>query len=539
MGVNYPINLTIKAFDKASPGLQRITQKLQGLTNSRLMKTFSRFGHDLGQFGEAAGFAKLGKGFGDFGGAVKRVGGEVFTLGARLLALGGFAAFGLYRIVRGAVDAGDKLAEMAQRTGTSINYFAALGHAAAQADVDQEQFNGSMDQFNKRLGEARANGGPLLALLKKVSPALGEQLKGAKSTEAAMSLMTDAFARLKDPAKRAALSAAAFGRSGLQMGEFLHSGSAAIQEQMVEYMRLAGSQEEFAKNSGEADNALKRLGVAMEGLRSRALGPLLPAFSRLAGIVSEFIVKNRDGIRVWAEGAAQAIQRWVDGGGFERLIANVREFLRAASGFLETIGGWKVALTGIAAVMAGPLIASIAALVPALWSLGAALFGTPLGWLVLGLGAAAVALWKFHAALGEIWNSGVLGHVGDGLLGILQMAGGLANLNVDQIIEGWSRALNGFQNALTSLDNLSTSSKWVLGLLNPGLGGRYVANEIRGMFGGAGDARPVAAGGQSTSAEVAVRFENAPPGLRVSQAPNSSQPVDLDVGYAMTSYAGP
>lgn len=534
MGVNFPVSISIKAFDKASKPLQAITQKLQGLTNSRLMKTFSRFGHDLGQFGEAAGFAKLGKGFGDFGGAVKRVGGEVFSLGARLLALGGFAAFGLYRIVRGAVDAGDKLAEMAQRTGTSINYFAALGHAAAQADVDQEQFNASMDQFNKRLGEARANGGPLLALLKKVSPALGEQLKGAKSTEAAMSLMTDAFARLKDPAKRAALSAAAFGRSGLQMGEFLHSGSAAIQEQMAAFMRLSGSQEDFAKNAGELDNALRNVETAFLGLRSAALGALFPAFTKLAGIVSEFIVKNRDGIKQWAEGAAQAIQRWVDGGGFERLIANVREFLRAASGFLETIGGWKVALAGIAAVMAGPLIASIAALVPAIYSLGAALLTTPVGWITLGLAAAAFALWKFHAALGEIWNSGVLGHVGDGLLGILQMAAGLANLNVDQIIEGWTRALNGFQNALTSLDNLSASSKWVLGLLNPGAAGHFVSNEIKGLFGGAGDARPVAGGGQSGQTEIVARFENAPPGLRVSQAPNSSQPIDLDIGYSMS-----
>ena len=340
----FPISLIVKTVDQATRPLHAITQRLQALTNNQFSKIFSRFGHDLKEFSEAAGFAKLGKGFSGFGGAVRNVGSEVLGLGARLFALAGVASFAFFRIVKGAIDAGDKLAETSQRWGVAVDFAAAFGHAAEKANVPQEAFNASMDTFVKRLGDAKAGGGPLLAFLKKVSPTLADQVKGAKTTEGALSILTDAFTKLKDPAKLAALSSAAFGRGSLQMAQFLKQGGAAIQGQMVEFLRLSGSQEAFAQSAAELDDALKDVEAAFMGLRSAAAGALFPAFKMLAGVVTEFVVKNRDGIKLWAEGAARAIQAWVDGGGFERLIANVRELASDVARLIDWIGGFKNAL---------------------------------------------------------------------------------------------------------------------------------------------------------------------------------------------------
>jgi hypothetical protein len=107
------------------------------------------------------------------------------------------------------------------------------------------------------------------------------------------------------------------------MGRFLHQGSAAIQEQQRRYMELTGSQEDFARGAGLLDNQMRETELAFTGLRNVAAGALFPALTQLAGAVTAFLVKNRDGLKRWATGAAAALQKWIDGGGIDRLVASL------------------------------------------------------------------------------------------------------------------------------------------------------------------------------------------------------------------------
>jgi hypothetical protein len=381
-----------------------------------------------------------------------------------------------------------------------------------------------MSKFAKVLGEAKANGGPLLSLLEKVAPTLALQVKNSKTVEGALSLMTDAFAKLPDVQRRAELSTAAFGRSGQQLGEWMHQGRGAIQGQMLEYLRLAGSQEAFARGSSDLDNELRKTETAFTGLRSAALSPLLPVFGRLADRVTGFLVANRDGLAKWADGAAASIESWVRGGGLERLSDSLGRFADGVKQAWDFIGGFKGAAVGLGLYLGGPLITSVVALVPAFAELGIALLSTPVGWFTLAVGAIALAGvgiltdWKpvkgfFHEFFPQLTKD-----VEDAVAGIKMLASGIQKLiDLKNELKASAEAAGGWKKDLSDAT------------------GGYGFNPLSLI--GLAPAVDYNAPSRAMSAKLQVEFKNAPGGTRISSpesSPNMS--IDTSTGYANASF---
>lgn len=524
----FPLALVIKAVDKATGPLRSMAAKLGAITKP-LSEKFSAVGE-----------------------AFKNVGQEFINLGTKLFAMAGAAGFALFHIVHGAMEAGDKLGEMADRVGLTVDAYASLSHAAAQADVDQEQFNGAMDQFNKRLGEAKAGTGGLLTFLNKVSPALAKEIKGATSTEQALSIMTDALARIEDPGKRAALSAAAFGKSGLQMGNFLHQGSAAIQAQMVEFMRLSGSQEQFARSAGELDNVMREAEVAFLGVRNAIAAELFPAFKEIAGVVREMFVSNREGIREWVRAFAQ----WLPGA-VKSFLGWVKALADKLAPLFKAFGGWKLVAAGIAAFLAGPLVMAIGGLIGSIVSLGIAIGATPLGWMAAafaGIAAAAGALVAviivnrdelapafeiISAAVGDLWAEmqKLWDVVGPVLLPVLQAVGKVIGVVIFTAITNTIAVVKAL---VTQFRLMAEGAQLAFGLasrvgnaLSPT---NLAVNTASLLFGDASKAAPPPTSSTSTqNAHVTVDFANMPKGTRVSQGKDNTAPLDMSLGYSLVT----
>jgi hypothetical protein len=513
----YPVSVVVRAVDKLTGPLGEMTAKLKAFSSP-----FEKLGKGFSGFSKATGIPRLAAAFGGAAGAVKNVGSEAATLGLRLVALGATGVFAFARILHGAVEAGDELAKFADRVGVSIDLYASLRYSAQQNDVEQEQFNGAMSKFSKALGEAKANGGPLLELLRKVSPVMAEQVKGVKTTEQGLSLMTTAFQRLPDPARRAALSTAAFGREGIQIGEWMHIGSAAIQAQQGEYLKLAGSQELFARGSSDLDNDLRKTNAAIQGLRAAALGPLLPVFGKLADRVTDFLVTNRGRLAAWADDTAKAIQRWVDSGGIDRLAAALARFADGVSDVWEKIGGLKGAAIGLGLYLGAPLIGSIAALIPAFAELGVALLSTPVGWLTVGLGALGVALISIYSEQSPLH---------DFFLSFKD--------DVDDTATGIGVLVEGVKYLVDLYKMLDAEAKkWRDNAQKPDamFEDRFpdylsaAANPLRNPI-----LNPIGALGKQVS-KLRVEFSGAPPGTRVQVEESPNQSIDTSVGYQMSSH---
>lgn len=514
-GKETSLSLVVRAVDKATAPLRALTVRLHQLT-----APIAKWNERLAGLGKAlAPLKPIGEAAGKFGGALKNVGSEVFNLGAKIgaLALGAGVAF--FSIIKGAVDAGDKLGEMADRVGLGVDAYASLQFAAAQADVDQEQFNTAMDRFNKNLGEVKSGGGAFLTFLNKVSPALAKEIKGAKSTEEALSLMTDAFKRIDDPAKSAILSSEAFGKSGLQMGRFLHQGSAAIQEQQRRYLELSGSQEGFARGAGILDNQMRETEVALVGVRNAVAGALFPAVTQLSAALTAFLAKNREGLAAWAKKTGAAISAWVEGGGIDRLVAGFRQVADTVGRVLNFLGPTGTAFAALG-VLALPLVGSLGSLAVAAVSLGVAL--APFAALLVpvlavaaaigaaaALGATIAANWEPLKFIFEDWGNSLRNAVLDAWAAVRPILAKIAAIPGIGIP---------FRIGLASGDAMAAAG-------NDALNARAAS-----LAAGAAAARPPA--NQSTSAAVSVSFDNLPRGAVVSTEPNSSQPLDLSLGYS-------
>lgn len=507
---NFPVSLTISAKDRASVAIGKLSANLKKLS------------------GPISGF---GKAFGGVGTSLGRVRSEAAILGVAI-AGAGFAAF---KVIKGAVDAGDKLGEMAQRVGLGVDAYAQLGFAAAQADVEQEAFNGAMDQFNKRLGEAKAGTGPLLAFLKKVRPELAHSVLGAKTTEEALGLMTTAFEKVTDPGKRAALAAAVFGRSGLQMGQFLGQGTEAIKEQRKRLAELLGPQEEYARLSGVLDNSLRETETAFDGVQRAMAVKLFPALKKLSEMATEFLVKNREGIAKWATKANEAITKWVDSGGIGKLVDGFKQMADKVEVIVDKLGGLKGVAIAAAAVMAGPFVASIgslavslSALIPlianAVIGIGSFVFGpaiAAIGNFVLALRAGYGAMAAFNLVL-------ISNPIGMVVIGLTALAGvGLL------VYKNWEPLKLLFGDILDDLRGINKEQKEIEGRVDEEIEvsqGPVMAKRIfkdRPTLGATG-ARP-----QNTrhtnDARVSVSIAG-PPGTRATIDRNSKAPVDLSTG---------
>lgn len=552
-GKEYPISLVVKAVDKATGPLRGIAAKISGLPS--LAK---RLGGGLGDLSKRIGLNQIGPAVGKVHEAASNVVGEVAKIGA----VAGGAVFGLAALIKASSDAGDALAKSADRVGLSVDAYAQLSFVAGRAGVSQEEFTVAMDQYSKAVGNARANTGPLYSLLKSVSPVLLQQVKAAKSSEAAFDLMMHALAKIQDPAKRAALAAAAFGRSGMKMSALVQHGVGEIAELRAEYVRIAGSQEKYARGSEDLNDAIGDVTTAFGGLASSVMGELNPVFTDLAKRVKEFIVANRAGIAKWATDSAAAISAWVKGGGIERLVQNLKDFTARAAEVIDKVGGMKVALGAVAAVIAGSAVASIASLIVSMANLTVMIAGVvasldklAFGQLVADL-ADVIPMIASGTSVMEAFNL-VLAANPIGLvitaIGLLAGAAYLIYKHWDPIKaffkDLWDGLVSGVKKAWAYLEPIFEKiGKFILKIT--GISGMIEGwKQLKHVFGGRGSSSGSDAGASAPTlgaasvapppsarggdVNVNVSFKDVPKGVRINQDNKSDAPVNMSAGYSM------
>lgn len=548
-----PVEIIVKALDKTAPALASMAKRMTALkaTVGRLnpfgglTKALgdSAFGQAARRFGRALGTKAIEGGLTHVQAKFKALGASLPGLGMKLLGIGTAGAAIGWHLISSASESGDALAKMSRAAGVSVDWFASTQFAASQAGVSNEEFADSMMKLTKSMGEMKAGkGGELLGFLNEVSPAFARQVKGAKSTEEAMALLGDAFSKIDDPQRRAILNAKVFGKGSKLMGEFLHDGNAALEEQRKLYIRLAGSQEQFAANSERFDDAMGLTKIAFTGVRNAVATALLPTLTTLATTLSEFVAKNREGIKAWAEKAAAAIQKWVESGGLERLVAGISSLAEKAMWLADKLGPVGTGIAGIAAlspsttIALGSLSVSILrlgvtvlpALISGLWGAGAAVFGfatTALPAGMAALGGFAASAWAAAAPILPFVIAGAA----------LAFLGKTIYDNWDELaflFKDWGNSLrwailDAWPKVRPVLEKMSS-------LLGPILGGGFraaltvgdsVAEKLTPQA-----AAAAAPSSSSSETKVEVNFSNLPRGARVATS-STADAIDTSLGY--------
>lgn len=515
MAKKTPVQFIIEALDRSTPVLRAMT--VQAHRTAQAMEKVTKHGAfaQLKGFGKALGVDRLGS-------ALSNVGDAAGTVARRFGAVAAIAGVAFIGLIRSTEAAGSRLQDVSQRVGQTVDGFASLEYAAKKGGVGSEEFAAGMAHLNKNLGEMKVGkgGGPLLQLLNQVAPALGRQIKAAKSSDQALSLLTDAFARIEDPAKRAVLAQAAFGKSGQQMGSWLHEGRGNLQAMQAEFIRLAGSQEKFAAGAGALGDNFDAFEVALTGVRNQLGGAVFGAVGKVVARLTELIVSKRANIVAWAERAAAAIERWVAGGGLERLIDFLGKMASAVGTVIDFLGPMGTMMAA-AAVTAAPLIVAVGSLAGAFVSFGVTA--------VPALAAFAPAAWAAVAPLLPFIAAGAS----------LAYLGKTIHDNWDDlafIFEDWGNTLR------WSVLDAWEAVRPIIEKLSAFFGGTGVGLGFKGAL-TVGDSlrerlTPAAAAAAapralSSESRVTVDFSNAPRGTRISSDSSGPQPLDVNVGYSM------
>lgn len=529
------LEIVIGAIDNATAGIKAIRARISGLT-----APFRLIGESLSGLAATSGLGEIVEGFKGVGSALKDVLGKLLAIGGAAAA----AVVGLFALVGQFDDLGDK----AEMLGVSVDFLAQMRFAAEKSGASVESLDSGLQTLALNLGQARAGIGKMTGFLNIVSPALLRQLKATKSNAEAFDLLANAMAKIKDPAKRLAFAQKTIGDPSL--APLLAKGAAGVAELRKRYLELAGSQEGAAAAAGPVDDAMKDLKAATDGIKAALVEGLSPALQQLVEELKAWFGENRariaEWVKDWGKKLPAAIHKFADA------------FLHAidvVADIIDSLGGFKTVAIAVAGVIAGPLIAAVV-------SLGIAILSTPIGWIVAGFAAFAVAavLMVKHwddiketvAKVGAVLMTTPFGWVVASIAGLI----GLANQLIqawdpisDFFIGLWDGVVSVFERAWEIIKGIVDKVSDAVDSIgefftgdgsgpNPFAGGGPFANpggrSTSDLVGQAVGALQAARGGvQKSEVSLKVDFANTPRGTRVTADPRSSAHVDMTVGYQM------
>lgn len=476
-GKEFPLSIILRTVDRYTAGLKDANAKID-----KAFKPYRDFGKEFGKFSDNIGLPKLRSALGNVGTELKNL-----TLG--VAAFGAVAAVAGAHVFKSWLDDADELRDVAKRIGFSIDSLAQLRFVGGQEGV--EDLDGALEKMSKNLGEAKAKSGSLFSFLGKVSPALRKQVLAAKSNEEAFFLFADAMAKIEDPAKRAAFATKVFGKSGQPLINMLANGSQAVRQQMEEYFRLAGSQEDAANKADEMNDSFGLVKAGLDRVKASIITGLAPAVLKITEKMRAWLAdpENQRKITQWIEDFGTKLP-----GRIQALIDAIKGIGAAIKPVWDMIGGAKGALLAFVAIKTAPLVSSLFGVVSALTQV------------ITGIRAASAA-----AAAGGGAGPGGAGGVPGGAAGVLGFAG-LTAVAATNVIQG--------KGQIKDLIRSNILPSQTFGDIMPKMGAPLLT--------GAG------AAGRDGEVRVKVDFTNAPKGARVStETRGEVGAVDVTTGYQL------
>lgn len=505
---------------------QRKVLERQGRSVEALDREYEQLGRTLDdlrrkqeRFERAQGAAnRVGRQFGEMN---RQVGRQVRNAGIAI----GAASAAIFGVASSTAAAGDELAKQSRALGFNVEAYQELGYAAERSGVSAEVFNSSMTAMTKRLGEAAQGQGAAKKALDELGLSAQDLIE--MEPDQALGVIADRMKDIDDPARKAALAAALFSRSGIRMTNMLNEGSAGI-DALRNRARELGLvlSEETTTDSENFQDSLLNAQSALQGMKNIIGGEMIPVVGEMMDAFTEFVVTNQPQIREFAETLANGLRDAVPIIG--DVVSGLGDFAgkvgSVVSKVAEMIGGWDnfgialgVLMTSPAIVAVGGFVLTVGKLAGALGALvapaitaglplvaagfkaiGAALLANPIGVAVAAIAGGAlliIANWeKIKPAIQPVldWIGGAIDAVQENAIRpfISLMSDGLS---------GIAGAWQGVRDAIGGvLDWMGEKFDWILGKLQPLLDklqwvqekGVGVISSVTDFFGFGGDEDP-------------------------------------------------
>lgn len=203
---------------------------------------------------------------------------------------GGLAVGGLVSMVKTSIDAADAISKLSVKTGIAVENLAGWQHVADLSGLATEQFEMAVGKLN--------------TVIVKTPEKLRAVGVTATDAHGALLQLSDVFARVEDPTRRAALAAELFGeRVGRDMTVALSQGRGAIEDLIRQGQDLNPVTAELAKNAEQFNDALRTLSKRADAAAVSLAGPLVKSVNQ---IIERFLAGEKAG-RGFAESLFNAV----------------------------------------------------------------------------------------------------------------------------------------------------------------------------------------------------------------------------------------
>ena len=240
----------------------------------------------------------------------------------------------------------DETAKAARALGTTYRDLVAIQMMASEVGgIDNQTLTRGLQQFVRRLADARANGGRLAETMKAIG--LNTAELAAMDPGKAFRLVSDAIKDIPDEAEQIRIASELVGREGVKLVEVFRQGGSAVDAMATEAERLGAVVSDAAARDVEAMNdAFGRAKMAITGMSNSAIADLAPALTNIARLVEEIAVGFRStensasGVGDALEPVITLITKMLEGFRFINAVtADIRSNLAFVPHWMQG-GGW-------------------------------------------------------------------------------------------------------------------------------------------------------------------------------------------------------
>ena len=190
---------------------------------------------------------------------------------------------------KGAIDTGDQLNKLSQKTGIAVEKLSELAYAGDLADVNLESLATGIKKLSVNMAEAATNTNSKAAeAFKALGVAVEDSTGNLRSSDEVMADLADRFASMKDGAGKTALAVALFGKAGADLIPLLNQGGQGLADMADEAKKLGLVMTgETAKAAEEFNDNMRKLTLSSSALGRSIAADLLPEMARFLGLVVE------------------------------------------------------------------------------------------------------------------------------------------------------------------------------------------------------------------------------------------------------------
>lgn len=221
--------------------------------------------------------------------------GAVMGLGAAL------SAGALADMVKGSIEAADKMGKLAQQSGVSVESLSRLSIAAKLSDVDNQALAGGLEKLSKSMTAAQDGTGSAAAAYRALGISVKDSSGNLKSSDDVLKEVAAKFADAKDGAGKTAVAMEILGKSGAALIPMLNGGSeeldkfARLSDQLG--MTISGSTAEAA---AKINDRFTIMGMALKSVGMNVAQQMMPTFEQLSQVLLD-TATNTDSLNAKAD----------------------------------------------------------------------------------------------------------------------------------------------------------------------------------------------------------------------------------------------